>query len=93
MWLAKSRSEPIGQCDCPPVELPENSRALPDQEVLATFMTLMPQMIVSYSDAAALMLANLDRGNAMARHRVGLALPLGREGNKRQWTATPRSSE
>jgi hypothetical protein len=34
-------------------------------------------MIVPYGDAAALMLANLDRGSATARHRVGLALPAG----------------
>ena len=43
---------------------------------------LIPQMIVPYADAAALMLANLDRGNAMSRHRVGLALPVGMRGRK-----------
>ena len=37
-------------------------------------------MIVPYADAAALMLANLDRRNAMSRHRVGLALPEGMRG-------------
>ena len=41
------------------------------------FAALIPDMIVSYADAAAVMLANLDRGNAMSRHRVGLA-PLRR---------------
>jgi hypothetical protein len=44
-------------------------------------------MIVPYADAAALMLANLDRGNAMSRHRVGLALPEGMRGRKSQWSA------
>ena len=39
-------------------------------------------MIVPYADAAALMLANLDRGNAMSRHRVGLALPEGDAGTE-----------
>jgi hypothetical protein len=39
-------------------------------------------MIVPYADAAALMIANLDRGNAMSRHRVGLALPAGMRGRK-----------
>jgi hypothetical protein len=39
-------------------------------------------MIVPYADAAALMLANLDCGNAMSRHRVGLALPAGMRGRK-----------
>jgi hypothetical protein len=48
------------------------------------FASLIPQMIVPYADAAALMLANLDRGNAMSRHRVGLALPVGMRGRKRQ---------
>ena len=37
------------------------------------FASLIPRITVPYADAAALMLANLDRGNAMARHRVGLA--------------------
>jgi NADP-dependent 3-hydroxy acid dehydrogenase YdfG len=32
--------------------------------------------------AAALILANLDRGNAMSRRRVGLALPLAMTGRK-----------
>jgi uncharacterized protein len=44
-------------------------------------------MIVPYADAAALMLANLDRGNAMSRHRVGLALPEGMRGRKSQRSA------
>jgi hypothetical protein len=39
-------------------------------------------MIVPYADAAALMLANLDPGNAMSHHRVGLALPAGMLGRK-----------
>ena len=43
--------------------------------------------IVSYTDAAALMLANLDRGNTMSRHRVGLALPVGMRGRKSRWSA------
>jgi uncharacterized protein len=34
-------------------------------------------MIVPYADAVALMLANLDRGYAMSRYRLGLALPGG----------------
>jgi hypothetical protein len=46
------------------------------------FASLIPQMIVPYADAAALMLAHLDRGNAMSRHRVGLALPVGMRGHK-----------
>ena len=39
-------------------------------------------MIVPYADAAAVMLANLGRGNRMSRRRVGLALPVGMVGRK-----------
>ena len=44
-------------------------------------------MIVPYPDAAALMLANLDSGGAMSCHRVGIALPVGMRGKKREWAA------
>jgi putative NADH-flavin reductase len=70
-----------------PVQVPALARALPGVLLLPVFASLIPQMIVPYADAAALMLANLDRGNAMAGHRVGLALPLGMRGRKPQWTA------
>jgi nucleoside-diphosphate-sugar epimerase len=55
-----------------------------DVTVVPLFASLVPQMIVPYADAAALMLANLDRGNAMSRRRVGLALPVGMRGPKAQ---------
>ena len=45
-------------------------------------------MIIPYADAAALMLNNLEPGNAMSRHRVGLALPVGMKGKKDRWTAS-----
>jgi hypothetical protein len=76
--------------DTLPVEVPAFARALPGALLLPIFASLIPQMIVPYADAAALMLANLDRGSAMARHRVGLALPLGMRGRKQRWTAKPR---
>ena len=63
--------------DTMPVHVPAFARALPGPLFLPVFASLIPQMIVPYADAAALMLANLDRGNAMSRHRVGLALPEG----------------
>jgi hypothetical protein len=44
------------------------------------FAWLIPQMIVPYAHAAALMLASLDCGNATSRQRVGLALPAGMRG-------------
>ena len=73
--------------DCLPVEVPALARALPRPLVLPVFASLIPQMIVPFADAAALMLANLDRGSAIARHRVGLALPVGMRGRKPEWTA------
>ena len=70
--------------DAVPVQVPAYVRALPAASVVPVFASLIPEMIVPYADAAALMLANLDRGNAMSRHRVGLALPLGMRGRKEQ---------
>jgi hypothetical protein len=76
--------------DTLPVEVPRFARALPGPLLLSVFASLIPQMIVPYADAAALMLANLDRGSAMARRRVGLALPLGMRGRKSRWSPKPR---
>jgi len=70
-----------------PVHVTAVVRALPGPLLLPVFASLIPQMIVSYADAAALMLANLDRGNAMSRHRIGLALPVGMRGRKSTWSA------
>jgi putative NADH-flavin reductase len=68
--------------DVLPVEIPEATLGLSDSLLLPVFASLIPQMIVPYADAAALMLANLDRSTAMSRHRVGLALPVGMHGRK-----------
>jgi hypothetical protein len=76
--------------DTLPVLVPAFARALPGPLLLPVFASLIPQMIVPYADAAALMLANLDCGSGMARHRVGLALPSGMRGRKPRWTAKPR---
>ena len=73
--------------DALPVKVPAFARALPGPLLLPVFASLIPQMIVPYADAATLMLANLDRGNAMSRHRVGLALPVGMRGRKSQSSA------
>jgi uncharacterized protein len=63
--------------DAVPVQVPAYAGTVPAALVVPVFASLIPEMIVPYADAAALMLANLDRGNAMSRRRVGLALPLG----------------
>ena len=51
--------------DVLPVEIPAVARALPDSSLLPVFASLIP-MIVPYTDAAALMLASLNRGHAMS---------------------------
>jgi hypothetical protein len=68
--------------DTLPVQVPAYALAFPGPLFLPVFASLVPQMIVPYADAAALILANLDRGNAVSRHRVGLALPVGMRGRK-----------
>ena len=73
--------------DALPVEIPAIAGALSDPSFLPVFASLIPQMIVPYADAATLMLANLDRGHAMSRHRIGLALPAGMRGRKSQESA------
>ena len=75
-----------------PVQVPSFTRLLPGAFVLPFFAYRVPEMIVSYADAAALMLANLTPDGEMSRHRVGLALPVGMRGKKKQWTAKPNAS-
>ena len=72
-----------------PVQVPAYARVLPGALAVPVFGSLIPQMIVPYADAAALMLANLNRGNAMSRRRVGLALPLGMRGRKPRRSPSP----
>jgi hypothetical protein len=72
-----------------PVQVPSFTRFLPGALVLPFFAYRVPEMIVSYADAAALILANLTPNGEMSRHRVGLALPVGIRGKKKQWAAKP----
>jgi hypothetical protein len=72
-----------------PVQVPPFAHALPGWLLLPVFASRIPEMIVPYADAAALMLAHLDPGDAMARRRVGLALPAGMRGEKPRWSAKP----
>jgi hypothetical protein len=65
-----------------PVQVPSITSSLPTALVLPFFVNSVPEMIVSYADAAALMLANLTPDSEMSRHRVGLALPVGMRGEK-----------
>ena len=68
--------------DALPVDIPETSRVLPDVQFVQVFASVVPETIVPYADAAAVMLANLDRENTMSRRRVGIALPEGMVGRK-----------
>jgi len=70
-----------------PVTMPALAEHLPGPLLLPVFGYKVPEMIVPYADAAALMLAHLSPGGPMSRHRVGLALPEGQRGHKREWTA------
>jgi putative NADH-flavin reductase len=69
-----------------PVEIPGGATRLPDPLLVSLFTERVPEMIVPYADAAALMLDNLQRVSAMARHRIGLALPVGMRGQKAHWS-------
>ena len=75
--------------DTMPVRVPAFARALLGPLFLPVFASLIPQMIVPYADAAAVMLANLDHGHAWSRRRIGLALPVGMRGRKSEWSASP----
>ncbi|HET9024881.1 MAG TPA: NAD(P)H-binding protein [Burkholderiaceae bacterium] len=75
--------------DSLPVRVPALARALPAPLLVPLFASLLPQMIVPYADAAALMLTEIDPGSEMTRHRIGLALPLGIRGRKPRWAARP----
>ena len=70
-----------------PVQLPRMMARLPDLLALVFFAKRMPEMIVSYADAAALMLHHLKPQGNFSRQRIGLALPAGMRGSKNQWTA------
>jgi len=73
--------------DILPVSVPGIARLLPGVLLLPVFASLIPQMIVPYADAAALLLANLRPGDTVSRHRVGMALPVGMRGEKSRWSA------
>lgn len=75
-----------------PVHVPTIIGMLPGPLVLPFFAYRVPEMIVPYADAAALMLANLDANGAMSRHRIGLALPVGMRSKKEEWAAKSKKA-
>jgi uncharacterized protein len=70
-----------------PVNTPAMARWLPNILLVPAFGFRVPEMIISYTDASALMLNNLQPASAMSHHRIGLALPLGMRGKKTRWSA------
>ena len=89
---------PLGQSklrislDRLPVKVPAFGRVLPGALFLPVFAYLIPEMIISYADAASLMLGNLARRGEMSHHRVGVALPVGMRGQKDRWAAQPKNA-
>jgi putative NADH-flavin reductase len=75
--------------DALPSPLPAVARALPAPLLLPLFAAKVPEMIVPYADAAAVMLNNIAAASAMSKRRVGIALPAGMRGKKDQWAARP----
>jgi len=70
-----------------PVRVPEWTRVLPGPFTVPFFAYRVPEMIIPYADAAAVIMANLSRTSETSRHRVGVALPAGMRGRKDQWLA------
>ena len=71
-----------------PVEIPAAAGAA-DSDLVPLFMRVVPEMIVPYADAAAVMLHHLQPASDISRRRVGLALPVGMRGEKARWSARP----
>jgi uncharacterized protein len=60
-----------------PVKRPAYTRFLPQAALALAFKQAVPQLTVSYEDAATVILDNLAKNGPFSRRRVGLALPLG----------------
>lgn len=59
-----------------PVQMPAPLKFQPEELALHFFAYRIPEMIISFADAAALILANIAPNGEMSRHRIGLALPV-----------------
>lgn len=60
-----------------PVEPPGYMRLLPKPALAFAFKQAVPELTISYEDAADVILSNLDRNGRFSRRRVGVALPAG----------------
>ena len=60
-----------------PVERPRFTYFLPTVALALAFKRRVPELTISYEDAAGVILNNLDRNGRFARRRAGVALPVG----------------
>ncbi len=68
--------------DCWPVPPPPAAKLLPKAALAFAFKQRVPELTISYEDAAEVILSNLDRNGRFARKRVGVALPVGQRNVK-----------
>ena len=60
-----------------PVQRPANTYVLPKSAWALAFREKVPELTISYEDAADVIINNLDRSGRFSRRRVGVALPVG----------------
>lgn len=70
-----------------PVPRPALTKMLPSIATAIAFARKMPEMTITYEDAAHVILSNLTPNGPYARRRVGVALPPGMKGHKKLPTA------
>jgi len=58
-----------------PVQPPRYASLLPKAALAFAFKQRVPELTISYEDAADVILSNLDRDGRFSRKRVGVALP------------------
>jgi putative NADH-flavin reductase len=78
--------------DSLPTSLPRLAKWLPAPILLPLFAMKIPQMIIPYADAAAVILAHVKPHDSASRRRIGVALPPGMKGSKNEWAAQPRAA-
>jgi hypothetical protein len=60
-----------------PVQRPVYTYLLPKAALAFAFKQRVPELTISYEDAADVILSNLDRNGHFSRKRIGVALPVG----------------
>lgn len=65
-----------------PVQRSTYAHLLPKAALAFAFKRKVPELTISYEDAAGVILSNLDQNGRFGRKRVGVALPVGRRNFK-----------